>query len=703
MNRELIALRNGFVQIPEASGEIEPNHIQVVMSTQAELMKLGYMLSGSAVDALNDTGTSQVIKFHERAIGYLKKMLGVGNYRPFYVNFPQQVMDMSDVELFVNAVMHYWSNGTWEPEQKFADRKIKFENVNFKMLEPVSGDEWIRKIAYDLASFTKPLDSQRLEELIWIAKNVPNVEVCYISVKETLCALGAQGVAVKITSPIDVLRIATGLSGGDIALPGLPKPNAIEVGNGYRSWTAAERKREAEVARETFKFKKFTRAQRKYLLNMLENLKTIDMQEMARHLGRWIRLGEILHPGEFSTKFPKAFAAFNQLRNEKVRTFAGNVDLAFKSSAEEGLAFLKTRPGEFARRLDSLVRQYDTLVLPYFADVADKVSGKVVFEMFDHFEGRRKSSTRAVMIKGSGAKLQTLEELPALPVATVNKIQTIVLNSLKKRFAKLGSMGKVYIDEGLKNIPVPFSMQSSAEGASTYTRGTRVPFREDAKVLRGYCHWYDENGGIDIDLAAGFYSADFKNLGEIAYYALNNPSIGACHSGDIRHRRGHCAEYVDVPIKDAIKAGVRYVIFTAYNFNNNSIGSVPQCTFGVMEREFAKANEIFDAKTVTNAVKLEAKSNSVFPVAFDLERKQWIWMDLEHDQGRGLPNLASDTTAKKQFEAILNASKLSIYDLLKLHVEARGGELTTVEQAGLTFLESDFRTSYTKLTPFLAV
>lgn len=44
---------------------------------------------------------------------------------------------------------------------------------------------------------------------------------------------------------------------------------------------------------------------------------------------RWIRLGEILHPAEYHTRFPKTHRAFEMLRNNiKVETFNGKIEAA---------------------------------------------------------------------------------------------------------------------------------------------------------------------------------------------------------------------------------------------------------------------------------------------------------------------------------------------------------------------------------------
>lgn len=701
--RELIALRHNFLYVAD-QGKQNPAPLELVMTLTAELLKLGYIPEREAVQALLNSGESSVIKLHDRVLTQLRKLLGADRkYAPIYKNFPTEVMEMSTSELFWNAIVHYWSGGTWEPTSELKDRGIKYEAVQFKTLKLATGDAWLREIAEDLAAFPKPLDEKRVNELVWITEHLPNLELPNITVKETLCLLGAKGFNVKVTNPTDVLRIATHLSGGDISLPGIPKPNAIEADN-YR---ARSRKAEAVEARKAFEFKKFTRPQRKYLLGLLESLKSVDAAELQRYLGRWKRLGEILHPGEYVKQFPKTAAAFHAIRNqrdEKVRTYAGRVDLAFKQGLVEGLAVLQERPGEFARRLDALLRKNSAdVVLTSFAAVIDKVSSKVTFELFDHFEARRKDSSRMVMLKGSGSKAKVLEPVPALSSKVVDAAQAMIMGSLSRRMAKLPKLGKVYIDEALGNMPVPYSMQSSSEGVSTYVRGTRVPFKPNAHTLRGFVHWYDENGYIDIDLAGSFYDENFKELGQISFYQLSNRALGACHSGDVRHRKGDCAEYIDVPVGQAVAAGVRYVMFTAYNYNGSSLASVPGATFGVMEREHPNSNEIFDSKTVTNTSKLTTPTSCSSPVVFDLQTREWIWLDIARDTG-GVPALYADPAALTQLKAMLNGCKLSVADLLMMHVEARGGELVdTAEEADVAFKGSDFVTNYTKLAPYIAL
>ena len=77
---------------------------------------------------------------------------------------------------------------------------------------------------------------------------------------------------------------------------------------------------------------------------------------------------------------------------------------------------LSQRPGEFSRRIDWLIRENKNngeLIMRYFNDAVKGTSNKVLFEMYNHFEGRLEAKTnRSVMIKGA-RKRTTLPALEA--------------------------------------------------------------------------------------------------------------------------------------------------------------------------------------------------------------------------------------------------------------------------------------------------
>jgi len=670
---------------------------QQSMTIQAELMKFGYMLTEDALKAVT-------VEWFKDVFPFLKKNLGVGNYRPFYENFPTQVMEMSHAELYWNAIIHYMSNGTWEPTYELKDRGFEFENVKFKMIE-LGTEEDFALIFTRLVGINQSITPNDKLVVEWFAFHYTGKIVMPSSIpfKETLCALASLGLEVPVKTPTDVLRIAVHFSGGDISLPAVPKVTIKKVTTGRRSWYLNAVKGSQELARKSFRFKKFSRADRKYLLGLLEKT-NLDLGEMKLKLGRWTRLAEILHPGEHKLLYPKAFQAFHILRNEPnvVRTFYANVEQAFDKSLEAGLKVLATRPGEFARRLDYLVRTYNhTVVMKAFQTIAPKVSRKVLWELYNHFLNRSESRPRSVMIKGARSIRKQLEPLPAMSKVLINQIQTEILKCVSAQFAELEPLGKVYLDERLKKVPLPAAMRSANTSVQTYVRGTRVPFSPTTKVVRAYVHWFDQNGTEDIDLSADFRDKDLQVKGHISYTNLRSLEFKAAHSGDIRHRRGSCAEYVDVDIESALKAGVRYIMLQAHNFNGRPMHTMKDCVFGVMEREHPKSNEIFKPDTITNAVAIANESTTVCIAILDLQARDFIWVDMEANSKQLATVESNRGTTTGLMSWLLNNENLTVYDLLLLHIESRGKLVSEEKDSDVQFKYEDFVTSYEKVATYM--
>jgi uncharacterized protein YueI len=42
--------------------------------------------------------------------------------KAFYHNFPAQVMEASEIKLYLNGLLHYWSSGTYVPHTEEKER-----------------------------------------------------------------------------------------------------------------------------------------------------------------------------------------------------------------------------------------------------------------------------------------------------------------------------------------------------------------------------------------------------------------------------------------------------------------------------------------------------------------------------------------------------------------------------------------------------
>jgi hypothetical protein len=720
LTKNIVQFRSNFVNLPKSN---EDNR-GMAMSVMSELMQFGYILSAEAIDNISAASRENIISFHNDVISYLKFLTGAGrNYTPFWGGFPQQVMEKSEFELWMHQIIYYFSNATYEPTEWTKQKPTAFEQPKYTKIS-LGSEEQFEKIFTSRVSVNQSLTPEDLDVVKFFVESGSALRFPdQIPFKENLCTLAAMGLDVPVKTVTDVLRIAVGMSGGDVSLPKVPH-KLVKMNR----WSSH---RSENPARENFKFKKFKRSERKIILSLLEKT-NCDVKEAVLKSQRWVRLAEILHPGEYKNQFPKSFSLFNQIRNEKVQSWYGQVNTAFDNSFENGLEVLSERPGEFMRKLDWLVRaempskkkkrntQFSILekyasdktndktsleirqdlALDALKKVVLKVSNKVLYEAYSHFENRYVgTSNRSIMVKGS-RKRTPLPELPALSSDIIQTIQKIIVGALIEKFSKLEKLGKVWIDEELKKIPMPTNMRSINPTLKPTVRGQRTPIgNQNSKVIRAFVHWFDEKGTIDIDLH-GFLIGETRreNIG----WNSNHKTGYGCFSGDIIARQGACAEYVDVNIDNALRDGLRYLVVTVNNFRGGSLSDITDCVAGTMEREFAEANMNFVPATLSNCMRLTSPASTSLMCVVDLETREYIHLDLDVD---GIP-IASHQASEilNSIKPYLELPKFSVYDLLLLHVQGRNGELVdNTEKADVYFSFEEFSESYIRTLELMGV
>ena len=660
------------------------------------------MLDQSAFDMVKRADTADIVDFHNEVVGWLMEMTGgKHNFRSLYGNFPNDVMSMTQAELWINQIIHYWTTCTFMETGKPKD--VAFEQVEYRMLTAGS-DARFMQVFTDLCSVNQSLTPQDTAVLKWFANS--GMELAFpatIPFKENLAVLASILPGFTVKTVTDVLRIAVGFSGGDVSLPAVPKkPKKVNRFNA--DWAEGRTK---------FKFK-LAVDQKVRVLELLES-SNLDVREMnqGRKYGRWIRLGEVLGHID-ANKYPRAANAFYRLRNQvrkgkpdgepKVRTWYSDVDRAFGQSFETGLAKLSERAGEFVRRLDWLVRTNIKSevniknILLTLTRVGESASNKVLYEVYTHFENRRKPvQNRSIFVKGARSKTK-LPDLPKLPDNVVDAIQDTIINTIKSKFATLEPMGKCWIDPELKKIPLPTNMRSLSESLVPIIRGQRVPFGTGKTVIRPFIHWYDEAGNQDLDLH-GF----LVGHGKSTTFGFNGQHSGVygCFSGDVRNRRGACAEYVDINAASALEYGFKYFIMVVHNFTGRPLSTLKDCVAGVMERDYPDSNKSWVPDTVTNCMKLTSPATMALIGMYDLETREYIHLDLDwdtfskyvHGQAGELMNAVKSYT---------EPPKLSVYDLLDWHVTARG-QRSSIEDAETQFTYDDFKTSYVETMKYMGI
>ena len=682
-----------------------------VLTLCKNLETLGYTLSHKLFEALQNQSEQQVAEIYINLLPDLKKLKGAHRrFRPMYPNFPAQVMDASECELYLNAMMHYWSAwiqdlvsasaesdslakpAVFLPDYETEEREPLTDSVKYQAIG--LGDEAeFYGIFTTLAGANSSISETDMEILKWyttqpeIMKYLPE-RVPYKEISASLSAWfnSEEFDSKHIKTATDVLRVAVAMSGGDVSLA------------------------------EKTKFIKFKRKVRRSLLALLENAGSSLTEDLHRYPAAWKRLGEILHPGEYGSRYPKTIQAFNVLRkNLPFDTHSSLVEKAIITrDLITAVALLQERPGTFARRLDHLLRlQYYKnpfvlgeegcdWILDNFIEVAHDISSALLIQVFHHFAHRKADRTRYFFPKGQVSKVQVDEkQFLELPVQITSIVANRIRNVLVKKFSKLPSLGNCYIDEALMSHMIPFGQRSAAKSLRTIARGSRVALPE-GDCVRFFLWWKNGTGRTDIDLACNILNEHYEVVSGINYWSLRQDGWGA-HSGDITSAPNGACEFIDISLSKLqlnyasklVLQQPRYLVMQLYSYTQQPYCDLPECFAGWMMRKSPRSGEIFEAKTVADKIDLTANTTVCVPVIIDLKKREMVWSDISLKSLSAINNhRSSGANISKMAKAICEMNRPNLFDLFCMHVDARGKFIGDKSKADTIF------SLYEGMTPY---
>ena len=691
-NKILLRRKNLLIVEPiNADYEQTKNEQALVVTMMKNVQSLGFTFSKELFEALSHMNRDELKVFYSDLIPALKELVGADvEYNPMYPNFPTQVAEMDGIELFINAIVHYWSFGTLMPEYE-KDERLPLIDVNKMALLSTGNHEDLMEIFKNLVVSKTSLSAQDKEDVTTIIKDCAdyaNYLPDEIPLKENVALIGkliieeapvksASAISKYFRTATDVLRLVTALSDGDISLAGKTK---------YRN---------------------LKRRERRMILDLLANCGNIT-EDLFRYQYEWIRVAEILHPFEYNyPRYKNVNKAFDTLRNDKKPLmFGGKVQAAIlRKDMKAAADLLKSRPGEFARQLDKVLRDSDNpaYILECFKSVAVEISAPVLLQVRQHFIGRMAETPNPVRVffpKGNLAKAMSIKnELPAIDKTICQNVAKACRDALIEQYKSKESLGKVYVDEEFKNYLVPFSQRSASSTNKSVVRGSQLPIKSDATAVRAFIWWTNTSKGngwdagrVDIDLSAAIYDSDWNYVEHVSYTRLRSGKMKAFHSGDITNGGSlngkGVAEFIDVDI-DAVAENGRYIVYQVYNYTGQHYSSLENCRFGWMEREDVQSGEIFEPTTVNMVMDVNAEGVTAIPVIFDCVERKFIWCDMNlgiersHHGGINLESNISGVTATCY--AMTHLNKPNIYDLAMLNAMARGTVVTDRNEADIIF------------------
>jgi hypothetical protein len=99
---------------------------------------------------------------------------------------------------------------------------------------------------------------------------------------------------------------------------------------------------------------------------------------------------------------------------------------------------------------------------------------------------------------------------------------------------------------------------------------------------------------------------------------------------------------------------------------------------------------------------LANESNSIAICIIDLKNRDYIWADTELE--RGLPVLENTTEANGELlRSLILGGKMSVYDLVKIHADARGKIVANRDDADVKIDWDELVTDYTKVGEYMNI
>lgn len=673
MNQELFLRRRSKVHVPTGTGGA--TRAQVASAVQ-EIAAFRCVLSESLIERISMLSAAELTHWLRNIVGVLRRQTGAHvHHQPFYPDFPEQVLKASEAELYLTAVIHYLTLRRLPPSEHA--RPVMLEgNFISRVIELGSVSEF-ESLLEPLVSSRTSLAEEETADVVWFIQTyksdvfrlLPEV----VPFRETRALVGGAlllhvagdarvdaFLEQNVETATDVLRLAVALSGGDVSLT-----------------TASTR------------FTAIKRPTRRLLLRLLDRVPSAA-EDVMRHVERWKRLAEVLHPGEYADKYPRALAAITAARrNDAPASFGSRVETLLAQRQIPALTpILQGRPGEFARRLDVTLRRATDeeleAVLDAFEAVATQVSSPILLQVLAQVRAPRPLPLRAFTPKGALAKVYGIKDRrePLNPDVLARAAQ-ICEGALITRFASLPSLGRCFIDPTLREYRVPLAQRAASKSLRTLVRGSRLPM-PDTRFIRLFLWW--KNGGqrTDIDLSAAFFDDNFVFMQAVAYYNLKG--FGGYHSGDIVDAPHGASEFIDLDVDALLNKGIRYVVTSINSYTEQPYCDLPECFAGWMARADLASGEVFEPRSVIDRLDIASDTGICLPFVMDLQERRVIWADLGLTSSPRWNNVQNNLSGiSLMLRAMVHTPRPDLETLFDLHVRARGERVASPEQAQAVF------------------
>lgn len=544
----------------------------------------------------------------------------------------------------------------------------------------------------------------------------------------------------------DILRVLAAYSGADPSLQATARAAKVTEASRAR-WSAkslttadtmrayyAKNRRWFKVLPDVtvpiqsalFKVRPLSRALRRALLELLESMRPeAVVADMLRHPALWVHLGGLLHPFEYTKRFPNTARAFAVVRGTRgplaealgqpiaehpdyqrsadgrIRFISFNSRTSTLIDSQDGPALgrhLSARPGELARRLDLALRLSDEAgqaqVAERFRSKLSQMATPVLMTLSTGLPQRHKKwPIRVFFPKGNEFKAPSgWDKRPRLPEPLTAGLVADIERELLRRVSEKSPFSVGILDSDLKTVIVPFNERTASPAAVSLPRGSSVAVPE-GKLLRLFVHWCEPQGGeaTDIDLSVALYDDKWSHEATCSYYELATNYRGRTvsrSSGDMRDAPppDGASEFVDVLRDEALASGLRYAVMVVNAYSGLSFNKLERGFAGLMVRDDADG-AYFDPRTVQLRFNLQGENGTFMPLVYDIQESRLFWIDAYSRGDFAFNNVASSNAAISRICPEMMSYfgfgvRPTMFQLGAMHAAARCGRVLVRDSGG---------------------
>lgn len=561
------------------------------------LEALGYKLKFEGVAKLaKDYSVNKNLKpLYERVLEFNPDI----EVSPMYPNFPEQVLEMDELEFRTHQLIHYLTTygleeilgveikEGWLPKNEIKERIEDKSIVELKTLDYITRDRAKAIVINNLIGKKERLQPKEIELAKMVIFEDDTQIIEDIPFKENIGLIFTDAI---INGNKEKRKIALNHIANVIQHPGdvLDIVEQVIVKNKYKHLKTMVKRAFVDML-EGFPID----AIEENLASNRWSNKFLGKGAKPRSINRNIALIDYLSYNRFS-KNEKAKEMVNKLKSGELLSWNQKLERAYSDNQlNDVLNLLKQRPGIYFRQLNRLLslNADKTIINRHMAELGGELKTQSIVSALNNFEGDSEVVLQFYTALVSNLRNKEIDELKG-----------------KKIFIK---ENEVDFDNSKIEIVDKF------EEGGYITNGMAIKIPENSKFIRFFTYWNDERR-IDIDLHANAEMAN-DNVAHVGWNGMHKYDDILVHSGDITH--SNAAEYIDLDVEKAKQVGIKRIQFNINSFTGIPFKDVEEMFTGLMAvSELNQEVKLYDSKNVIFRHDIQNKSMAIDYAYIDIDK-----------------------------------------------------------------------------------